>query len=188
MTSRSFHVSLTGQIQTIAAGASAGLLTRDEFDGLLCQPPCLTGNKYLDALPAPNWMGVGSAAAYWEFVGYQRVVQETFGTKPANDLAENRAICWTPRACDPNAGRTPYDEFQHAPTDYVQPLFPTTNAQGEQEYLYHEWVAGLAMNHIGGTMQPSQWVPRFSPYYIEFNEEFGGYNFGGGNARSTSEI
>jgi hypothetical protein len=162
---------------------AAILLTQDEFDGPLCQPPRLTGNKYLDALPAPKWMAVGSAAAYWEFAGNMRVVQDTFGKKPSDDLAENRVIHWTPRDADPNGGRAPYDEFQHEPTDYVQPFFSATNADGKDQYQEHEWVAGLAANHIGGTMMPSQAVPEFSPYYIEFEEVFGGYNFGGGNAQ-----
>jgi len=32
-------------------------------------------------------------------------------------------------------------------------------------------------------MRPVQNVPDFSPYYIGFEEEFGGYNFGGSNAQ-----
>ena len=180
---RSEHPRLYRLQDTLGIAFAAVLLSQDEFDGPLCQPPRLTGNKYLDALPSPRWMAIGSAAAYWAFAGDMRVVQEIFGKKPINDLAENRAIRWTSREHDPNAGRIPYDEFQHEPTDYVQPLFRTTDAKGEQNYEYREWVAGLAPNHIGGTMQPSQWVPQFSPYYIEFDEEFGGYNFGGGNAQ-----
>lgn len=179
---RSAHPRLHRFEDILGTTFAAVLLTQDEFEGPLCQPPRLTGNKYLDAMPAPKWMAVGSAAAYLEFVD-RKYVNEMFGAAPTNDLAENRAIRWTPRERDPNGGRTPYDEFQHEPTDYVQPLFRTTNAQGEPEYRYHEWVSGLALNHIGGTMQPSQWVPRFSPYYIEFDEELGGFNFGGGNAQ-----
>jgi hypothetical protein len=32
-------------------------------------------------------------------------------------------------------------------------------------------------------MRPCQAVPEMSPFYIEFEEYFGGYNFGGGNAQ-----
>lgn len=45
------------------------------------------------------------------------------------------------------------------------------------------WLKQLKPNHIGGTMRPAQAAPSFSPYYIEFEEYFGGYNFGGGNAQ-----
>ncbi len=37
--------------------------------------------------------------------------------------------------------------------------------------------------HIGGTMMPMQSVPDFSPYYMEFGEELGGFNFGDGIAQ-----
>lgn len=45
------------------------------------------------------------------------------------------------------------------------------------------WLKQLKPNHIGGTMRPAQAAPNFSPYYIEFEEYFGGYNFGSGNAQ-----
>jgi hypothetical protein len=32
-------------------------------------------------------------------------------------------------------------------------------------------------------MRPCQAVPEMSPFYIEFEEYFGGYNFGTGNAQ-----
>ncbi|WP_242890364.1 hypothetical protein [Stenotrophomonas maltophilia] len=32
-------------------------------------------------------------------------------------------------------------------------------------------------------MQPQQGYPEFGPYYLEFEEGFGGFNFGGGNAQ-----
>ncbi|MCR1760511.1 hypothetical protein NAG17_19565, partial [Pseudomonas aeruginosa] len=50
-------------------------------------------------------------------------------------------------------------------------------------YREHPWVEGHLPNHIGGTMRPVQGVPEMSPFYVEFEEYLGGYNFGGGNAQ-----
>jgi hypothetical protein len=36
---------------------------------------------------------------------------------------------------------------------------------------------------IGGTMFPCQWTPKFSATYLEIEEHFGGFNFGGGNGQ-----
>lgn len=41
--------------------------------------------------------------------------------------------------------------------------------------------------HLGGTMAPNQGYPDFGPYYLEFEEAFGGFNFGGGNAQLDLE-
>jgi hypothetical protein len=30
---------------------------------------------------------------------------------------------------------------------------------------------------------PCQWTPKFSPTYLEIEEHFGGFNFGGGNGQ-----
>ncbi|WP_211985212.1 hypothetical protein [Bradyrhizobium tropiciagri] len=38
-------------------------------------------------------------------------------------------------------------------------------------------------NHLGGTMFPNQWTPKYSPTYLEIEEYFGGFNFGGGNGQ-----
>ena len=32
-------------------------------------------------------------------------------------------------------------------------------------------------------MRPVQGVPEMTPFYVEFEEYLGGYNFGGGNAQ-----
>ena len=54
---------------------------------------------------------------------------------------------------------------------------------GNQKINLHEWGKDHAHNHLGGTMRPCQAVPEMSPFYIEFEEYFGGYNFGTGNAQ-----
>ena len=106
-------------------------------------------------------------------------IRNTHGEAPPETLAESRALQWAPRAYDPNAGRSPVDEFEHEPSDYIQPLF--RDAAGK--YQFHDWAAALGPNHVGGTMQPSQATPSFSPHYIEFDEAMRGFNFGGGNAQ-----
>lgn len=162
---------------------AAILLSQVEFDGPLCRPSPLLSNPYRDRLPSPAWLKVGSAAAYWAFQGYMRSVRDTLGTEPASELEENRAVHWTARTCDPNAGRKPYELDQHEPTDYIQPWHPSRDAEGNETYEYHGWVEKLAPMHIGGTMMPMQSVPDFSPYYMEFGEELGGFNFGDGIAQ-----
>jgi hypothetical protein len=57
--------------------------------------------------------------------------------------------------------------------DYVAPF----GAEGER-------LRSLSgRNHLGGTMFPCQWTPKFSPTYLETEEHFGGFNFGGGNGQ-----
>lgn len=180
---RTAHPRLHRMTDPLRITHAAILLTRAEFDGELCRPPEMMPNPYRALLPPPEWMAKGSAAAYWNFMGDMRVVQDMFGTEPAQDLIENRALSWTPRAHDPNAGRKPYDEFLHEPTDYIQPFFVLYDPNGEESYESHSWTEGHALNHIGGTMRSSQQTPDFSPYYVEFDEELGGFNFGGGNAQ-----
>jgi hypothetical protein len=57
---------------------------------------------------------------------------------------------------------------------------PKIRFSGEKPYDYedgivkaenhrkHSWTADHALNHIGGTMQPIQSTPKFSPFYVEF--------------------
>ncbi len=158
---------------------AAMLLTQAEFDGPACLPPRLDGNRYRDALRAPAWLRVGSLLASEAFTADPQWIRDTHGEAAPEILAENRALRWSPRANDPNAGRSPVDESRDEASDYIQPLFRGSDG----EYQDHDWVAGLGLNHLGGTMQPSQWTQSFSPHYIEFEEAMGGFNFGGGNAQ-----
>jgi hypothetical protein len=86
--------------------------------------------------------------------------------------SRNRALELTPSKIDPNAGKAPHDE------NYEEFWY----RDGDQ-YRQHDWREGHAGCHIGGTMVPSQQRPDFSPFYVEFDEFLGGYNFGGGNAQ-----
>jgi hypothetical protein len=62
-------------------------------------------------------------------------------------------------------------------------LWPAARAAAEQFDL----VRLIGRNHFGGTMLPNQWTPRYSAIYLEFQEHFGGFNFGGGNAQLDLE-
>ena len=169
---------------------AAVLLTGAEFDGPPCRPPRMGHNPYLDRLPPPAWMTVGSGAAYWKMAYSPGIlpaeeygIYRDLGGIPAEELAWNRALRWSPIARDPNAGRAPVDPYMHEPTDYEQPHRFVTDEHGVEQFEEAAWAADLPGYHIGGTMFPCQQVPRFSPHYIEFGEELGGYNFGGGNAQ-----
>ena len=71
-----------------------------------------------------------------------------------------------------------------APSGYVNFNYYEGDEISAETYREHEWAKGHKPNHIGGTMRPVQATPEFSPYYIGFEEYFGGYNFGaGGNAQ-----
>ena len=69
-------------------------------------------------------------------------------------------------------------------TGYVNFNYYEGDEISAETYREHEWAKNHKPNHIGGTMRPVQATPEFSPYYIGFEEYFGGYNFGaGGNAQ-----
>jgi hypothetical protein len=170
-------------------------LTQDEFDASLCQPPL---RRNLNPEGLPLWADKGSAAAFvereigtnlkhppeWYFVVRQ------IGGLPAQGLDVHRALRWTERANDPNAGVPPPegDLFEQVSEQGYQSIWSEkTDEKGLP--LLHDWARDLGRNHIGGTMQPFQAHPSasFSPYYLGFGEELGGFNFGGGTAQLDLE-
>jgi hypothetical protein len=159
------------------------LLTLAEFNGPLCLPPRLPANRRL-ASPPPGWLEEGAGHAYFKLMpfGSNNIswCEKWFGEVPANRLDWHRAIRWSPRAHDPNAGRATEDDYGRGTTKsgYVQPYYYEGG-----EYREHDWARDHKRDHIGGTMQPIQGVPKFSPFHIGFDESFGGYNFGTGNAQ-----
>ena len=86
-------------------------------------------------------------------------------------------IALAPREGDPNVGQPPRDKHLHKGElgDYIPPY------DKEPEHSDLKRLAGR--NHLGGTMFPSQWTPKFSATYLEIEEHFGGFNFGGGNGQ-----
>ena len=61
-----------------------------------------------------------------------------------------------------------------------EPSCPLPTSAYNLELLHQEGGSG---EQSGGTMQPIQVTPRFSPFYIESEEYLGGYNFGTGNCQ-----
>jgi hypothetical protein len=167
------------------------LLTQREFDGPTCEPPRVIDNRFLKATPPPAWLARGAASSLWEatYSNYSKLpIEDHFlykilGGVPAPDLAFNRALQWTPRANDPNAGKAPRESWVHEETGYQSYYYFLDGKSGIENYREHTWAKDHKQNHIGGTMRPSQNIPKFSPHYIGFEEYFGGYNFGGGNAQ-----
>jgi hypothetical protein len=43
----------------------------------------------------------------------------------------------------------------------------------------------LGRNHLGGTMFPNQWTPKLTTTFLEIEEHFGGFSFGGGNGNRS---
>lgn len=175
---RDAHPRLHRMVDILDCAYAVVLLTREEFEGPPCLPPRLEGNRFLAQTEPPRWLAIGAAAAQWSWTyspasdlppeGYG--LYRALGQIPEPDLAFHRALHWTPRAYDPNAGKAPADE-DTGEDGYVAPRYDEA------------WLRALKYDHIGGTMRPMQAMPEFSPYYIGFEEYFGGYNFGGGNAQ-----
>lgn len=163
--------------------------TRAEFDGPFCAPPALDPNRYRDRQRPPAWLRVGAAAAFWGYEdplqapldqGYYRKI---LGEDPQRTPGYNRALAWTPRHDDPNAGRAPLENPPAGEGQYQREFYWQDGKLTREAYREHPWAKGHLPNHIGGTMRPAQSIPDgISPYYIEFEETLGGYNFGSGNA------
>jgi hypothetical protein len=160
-------------------------LTQAEFAGPLCQPPRLAGNALLQKNPPPPWLGLGTARAAFDLhIGsYERLDEiankywyRLFGRVP--EIGHHAyGIAITVREGDPNAGRPPRDKLLHKDElgDYVAPY--------SKEAEPFDLARLSARNHLGGTMFPCQWTPKYSATYLEIEEHFGGFNFGGGNGQ-----
>lgn len=160
-------------------------LTEAEFTGPLCQPPDLTGNALLRQNPPPPWLDDGTARAYFDLHvgGYDGIGEiakthwyRLFGRVP--EIGHHAyAVGISLREGDPNVGRPPRDRHLHKDErgDYLAP-----NSKDAEPFDLKR-LSGR--NHLGGTMFPCQWTPKFSATYLEIEEHFGGFNFGGGNAQ-----
>lgn len=182
------HPRLHRMEDILGCGHAVILLTREEFEGPLCMPPAVVDSALFEeeGIEPPAWIEHGSAHAYWQMEYSPALslpperhrVFRVLGEVPVPDMTFHRALRWTPRAVDPNAG------IAARASDYQSPYYK----DGETgQYRQREWVAGHLPNHIGGTMQPVQQAPDFSAYCIGFEEYLGGYNFGSGNAQLDFE-
>ncbi|VIO79039.1 hypothetical protein CI1B_76680 [Bradyrhizobium ivorense] len=160
-------------------------LTEAEFAGPLCAPPELAGNPLLQVNPPPRWIEKGAARTVFEAqVGRitraeelkQKYWYRLFGHVP--EIGHHAyGIALALREGDPNVGKPPRDHLLHKAElgGYVAPYSLDGKARG-LERLHRR-------NHLGGTMFPNQWTPKYSPTYLEIEEHFGGFNFGGGNGQ-----
>jgi len=177
---RPAHPRLSRMTDILDYEYAAMLLTKAEYDGAFATPPAPLSLATADR---PRWLDVGGASAFHESAaGYAKKMLPSI---PRTDLVENRAIVLTARADDPNAGRGPRDTHvkQGSPTGYQPYYYYIDGVVSRDNFRLHDWGKDHAPNHLGGTMRPCQAVPEMSPFYIEFEEYFGGYNFGGGNAQ-----
>ena len=164
-------------------------LTETEFAGPFCEPPQLAGNRLLRNNPPPPWIEKGAARAAFDLqVGrYDDVAAlvrkpwyRLFGGIP--EIGHHAyGIAISLREGDPNVGKPPRDRLLHKNElgDYVAPYSKEAEA--------FDLTPLSSRNHLGGTMFPSQWTQKFSPTYLEIEEHFGGFNFGGGNAQLDLE-
>jgi hypothetical protein len=122
-------------------------------------------------MPAATYSGEQLTKLYWYRV---------FGKVP--EIGHDAfAVAIRVREGDPNVGKPPRDHLLHKDElgDYVAPYSEAGKALDLARLESH--------NHFGGTMFPCQWTPKFSPTYLEIEEHFGGFNFGGGNGQLDLE-
>ena len=175
--SRNAHP-LLNRVEAYGGGDFAIIpLTEAEFTGPACAVPSIAQSPILPEANKPTWMSIGGAAAYLGLYNQDLDLEKlsrTFMYKAIGGLPEPRVdfsvpIVLTPRQSDPNCGKAVRDP------DYIKPF--------GSDYAPRDWLKGLGPNHLGGTMRPQQAVPQLSAYYMEFEEYFGNFNFGTGNAQ-----
>ena len=140
-------------------------LTAAELSGPLCQPPRLTGNPLLRAESAAAMdlekvrRGPHSIFRSVIMTSVDEIAQKhwyrLFGHVP--DIGHCAyAIAASVREGDPNVGKPPRDTHLH-PDELGAYVTPDSEAAGPLDL-----VRLSGRNHLGGTMFPSQWTPKFS--------------------------
>lgn len=155
------------------------LLTEAEWTAPCTRPPGAIDDPRHAEARRPGWLGAGSAAAY---AAFERKAPPPIAGDP---FLTHRPLALTPRANDPNAGKAPRETFDDSPTEtgYQSHFYWEDGIIEVAKWREHDWAKDHAQNHLGGTMRPIQAMPEFSPFYIGFEEEMGGFNFGSGNAQ-----
>ncbi len=184
---RASHPRLYRMEDILGDSFAAILLTEAELNGPLCAVPETSAAQGLSSHKKPRWLTKGSGRDFFDGqTGASRVreICKTLGGTPEPRPDWSRALRWAPRTADPNAGQAPQDPFRAEKTsNYQQPYYYEGGVIKAENYRKHGWTADHLADHIGGTMQPVQATPRFSPFYVEFEEYIGGHNFGGGNCQ-----
>ncbi|MEJ5865961.1 DUF7256 domain-containing protein [Pseudomonas farsensis] len=174
---RARHPMRFDMVDILGTQYAAIWLTEAQFNGDICQPPALADNPLLG--PPPGWL----QQSYAQYLGYDKVRNPGApafdwlpGDGPAAGIDSAFAISAQLREGDPNVGKPPREwEDDCKDSGYVPAFTEQGNALGLSQFD--------GRNHLGGTMFPIQSYPQFSPFYLEFEEHFGGFNFGSGNAQ-----
>jgi hypothetical protein len=148
------------------------LLTEEEYRGAACPVSTYFNGPAFAEVTRPRWVDRGTPKDTRRLGGY---VLNALGGDPDSSADFDRAVTCTERTTDPNAG-VPAEEFPDDDAAYTSPFDKVT-------YERLDWAKDLSPQHIGGTMFPVQGVPDVGVHYIGFEEYFGDYNFGGGNAQ-----
>lgn len=174
-------------------------LSAEEFAGALGTPPMMEG---ADDAQVPGWL-VDRPADYF---GHYNLPSNAFHRPRASSSApgahalqqlmetERPPSGWatlpamealdfgfpidiSPREGDPNVGR-PASEWEedNVVSGYIPAYSGLDGAANLERFAEFE-------AHLGGTMFPAQAYPEFSPFYLEFQETFGGFAFAGGLAQ-----
>ncbi len=167
---RNEHPKLFRMQDQLGCAYAVLLLTDDEYHGPICDVPEIVDNPFLRNTPRPGWVEPKNEKSIWWDM-YLGVIEDTgFGLKDVAVVRFPEPIAFSAsKREDPNAGKSVTDP------DYESRL--------DANYEWKEWACSLASNHIGGTMDAVQAPPKFSPFFIGFDEFFGGFNFGGGTAQ-----
>ncbi|WP_028694070.1 DUF7256 domain-containing protein [Pseudomonas cremoricolorata] len=148
-------------------------LTQAEFDAGLCQPPRLPAAPWLG--DEPQWLEQ-DYVTYFHGLQVRNPGQPALACAPGTGLESAFAIRAVLREDDPNIGKPPREwPDECVDSGYIIAFSEEGQAQGLERFF--------ASNHLGGTMMPQQAYPAFGPRYLECEEDFGGFNFGGGNAQ-----
>lgn len=153
------------------------LLTEAEYQGEFCRVPTYFNGPAFAEVTRPTWVDRGKPDSQPNPPG--GFVRRKLTGSPESSADFNRAILCKARAYDPNAGIRA-EEFPEPGAAYTSPF-------DRETYERLDWAKGFSAEHIGGTMFPVQGVPDIGPHYIGFEEYFGDYNFGGGNAQLDFE-
>lgn len=155
-------------------------LTQEEFDAQLCLPPPLD-SAHLD--DSPGWMTQSYADCLpdsWLYTRDEAISLDGAEVGCVSGVSIALPIRSAVRNNDPNVGKPPREwKRQCEASGYI----PAYSDKGIELDL-GRWTE---LAHLGGTMVPNQGYPDFGPYYLEFEEAFGGFNFGGGNAQLDLE-
>ena len=151
--------------------------TRDAFEGTLAQPPAID-----PGLAVPDWLHAGYDTLYGAVHGRPTDRDgKPHEWLPGCGLDTAFPIGVLEREGDPNVGKPAREwESQNEDSGYVTAFGDEGRALGLERF--HG-----ALAHLGGTLFPQQGYPDFSARVLEFEENFAGFNFGGGNAQLDLE-